>query len=163
MGTLLPPEDLLIDIVKGNPDGYEKLSRIAARYTGHATVGAHIGPPFSYTPVDDPEVTAAAQRLEQHFPYVTESARDRRSVVGFESELWGRLRRCAGFDPDRIRIDKFGNVIYRQAAPNTVLAGCIDHYYPVASESIREICTCMVGWNVLCNLVHLLLHQICQW
>lgn len=135
-------EELLVDPVRGYPLGYEKLSRLAALHTGADGHFPPRGPPNNWTPIDDVISVGNAQRFERWFPIVEEILRDRISVAGFESVLWSRLKPCLGFDPSYLRVDKFGNVIHRQAAPNTILAGCIDHYYPVASECHVSVLRC---------------------
>ena len=136
MDALLTREELLVDPNKGYPLGYEKVIRLAALHTGNDGHLAPKGPPCSWIPTDDADAAANTFRFEQLFPFVEESQRDRTSVVGYEGILWTRLKPCLGFDPNFLRVDKFGNVIHRQAAPNTALAGCIDHYYPVASKNL---------------------------
>lgn len=47
-------------------------------------------------------------------------------------QLYCNLR---GFDDSLIRVDKYGNVLYRLAEPGSPLYGQIDHWFPVASEA----------------------------
>lgn len=137
MDALLTREELLVDLNKGPyPLSYEKVTRLATLHTSNDSHLAPKGPPCSWTPIDDADAAANAFWLEQLLPVVEESQRDRASVVGYEKILWTKLKPCLGFDLNYLRVDKFGNVIHRQAAPNTALAECIDHYYPVASENL---------------------------
>lgn len=149
MDALVSQEELLVDPIKGYPLGYAKLTRLAALHTGTDGHFAPKGPPSAWTPNDDADLAANAIWFEQQFPVVEESQRDRACVVGYESILWTKLKPCLGFDPSCLRVDKFGNVIHRRAAPNTILAGCIDHYYPVASENLTRFVGKGLCWGVV--------------
>lgn len=155
MDIHLTEEEVVVDQVKGYPPGYGRLSRLAAQHTGSETFGCHRSPPYGWVPAEDPDITAAASKFQQSFPMIPESQRDRKSVIGFESTLWSRLRPCLEFNPDLLRVDKFGNVIYRRAPTNTILAGCVDHYFPVASKCNFELHV-VVSLHILgcCNNVY---------
>lgn len=134
METIPTVDELAIDPKKGYPAAYTKLARLAARHTGVESVGAYQGPPQRWTPYEDADMAAAIHKIEARFPYVPKTERDRRCVTTLEAALWDKLAPCLGFDPDEIRVDKYGNVIHRRAQPNSTLAGCIDHIFPVSSE-----------------------------
>ncbi|XP_073064938.1 uncharacterized protein [Primulina eburnea] len=66
------------------------------------------------------------------FPIIDQEAKPTTKPKIFVSLLWKQLNHLgnAGFDPEIIRVDPFGNVLYYHADPASPLAWGIDHWFP---------------------------------
>ncbi|MED6170987.1 hypothetical protein PIB30_036449 [Stylosanthes scabra] len=112
------------------------------------------GPPFTFIPRALHEDDAArASELDQLFPIMDPKAKPTTKPKIFVSILWKQLSHLgnAGFDPEVIRVDGYGNVLYYHADSASPLAWDIDHWFPCSRG----------GLTVLSNL-RILQRQVCK-
>ncbi|XP_073309826.1 uncharacterized protein [Primulina huaijiensis] len=127
MDILFTEEEMCIDQGLGYPRAYAKLCR-------DRSFGPYSnGPPFTFTPytlVQQEELRV--KELEEMFPIIDKEAKPTTKPKIFVSLLWKQLNHLgnAGFDPEIIRVDPFGNVLYYHADSASPLAWEIDHWFP---------------------------------
>ncbi|CAN0858491.1 hypothetical protein LINGRAHAP2_LOCUS7283 [Linum grandiflorum] len=127
----LSPEEgeTTVDAAIGYPKAYAKCCRDGG------LVGIYLqGPPFTFTPyypVQHHEIERARD-LDQLFPVLDPKAKPTAKLKIFVSLLWKQLNHLgnAGFDPEVIRVDPYGNVVYFHADKASPLYWDIDHWFP---------------------------------
>ncbi|XP_073147974.1 uncharacterized protein [Henckelia pumila] len=124
---VLTEEEMSVDQGVGYPRAYAKLCR-------DRSFGPYSnGPPFAFTPyalVQQEE--SRVKELEEMFPIIDHQAKPTTKPKIFVSLLWKQLNHLgnAGFDPEIIRVDPYGNVLYYHADPASPLSWEIDHWFP---------------------------------
>ncbi|XP_075501028.1 uncharacterized protein LOC142539445 [Primulina tabacum] len=127
MDMVFTEEEMAVDQGVGYPRAYAKLCR-------DRSFGPYSnGPPFTFTPyalVQQEE--SRIKELEEMFPIIDHQAKPTTKPKIFVSLLWKQLNHLgnAGFDPEIIRVDPYGNVLYYHADPASPLAWEIDHWFP---------------------------------
>jgi hypothetical protein len=151
-----------VDPQLGYPLGYAKLCSQQAAAHGHGqqqqeeggdsvvtvfTTPYSRGPPqrfLPYSPVTQ-NSSVSLKDWDNLFPVVSEA--DSRhhappkstttTTREYVHELWQQLDHLgnAGFDPDKFRVDFYGNVLYWNADPSSPLAWEVDHWFPHARMS----------------------------
>ncbi|XVF86537.1 hypothetical protein PTKIN_Ptkin18bG0049000 [Pterospermum kingtungense] len=91
--------------------------------------------------------------MDQMFPIIDPKARPTAKPKIFFNLLWNQLSHLgnAGFDPEEIRVDPYGNVLYYHADSDSPLAWDIDHWFPCSRG----------GLSVASNL-RILQWQVCK-
>ncbi|KAL8495552.1 hypothetical protein ACS0TY_019620 [Phlomoides rotata] len=120
-------EDMAMDEGLGYPKAYAKLCR--DRSFGPFSHG----PPFTFTPYAlGPQEDSRAREIDEMFPIIDSKAKPTTKPKIFLSLLWKQLNHLgnAGFDPELIRVDTYGNVLYYHADDGSPLAWDIDHWFP---------------------------------
>ncbi|KAF8090032.1 hypothetical protein N665_0490s0028 [Sinapis alba] len=120
-------EEMVIDEAQGYPIAYAKICRDvdASPYRN--------GPPFTFMPyILQQNESSRCREVDQMFPVIDPKARPTTKPKIFLSLLWKQLNHLgnAGFDPDVIRIDPYGNVLYFHADLASPLAWGFDHWFP---------------------------------
>ncbi|XP_051136156.1 uncharacterized protein LOC127254799 isoform X2 [Andrographis paniculata] len=141
-------DDMAIDEGLGYPKAYAKL----CRDKGFGPY-SH-GPPFAFMPYAlAQEEDSRANELDALFPIIDPKAKPTTKPKIFLNLLWKQLSHLgnAGFDPEIIRVDPFGNVLYYHADAASPLAWDIDHWFPCSRG----------GLTVLSNL-RILQWQVCR-
>ncbi|CAN1777610.1 hypothetical protein LINPERHAP1_LOCUS14124 [Linum perenne] len=122
-------EERAVDAALGYPKAYAKCCRDGG------VVGIYLqGPPFTFTPyhpIHHHEIERARD-LDEMFPVVDPKAKPTAKLKIFVSLLWKQLNHLgnAGFDPEVIRVDPYGNVVYFHADRASPLYWDIDHWFP---------------------------------
>ncbi|XWS11861.1 hypothetical protein CRYUN_Cryun37aG0037400 [Craigia yunnanensis] len=91
------------------------------------------GLPFTFMPYAlQQNESLRAKELDQMFPVIDPKARATAKLKIFINLLWKQLSHLgnAGFDPEVIRVDPYGNVLYYHADSASPLAWDIDHCFP---------------------------------
>ncbi|XP_031487265.1 uncharacterized protein LOC116255543 [Nymphaea colorata] len=123
-------EEMVVDQTLGFPIAYAKLCRdpdLGNPYTR--------GPPFTFTPyILEPREALRVKEMNMMFPIVDPDSKPIINPKKYTELLWKRLNHLgnAGFDPDKFRVDHYGNVLYFHADPASPLAWDIDHWFPYA-------------------------------
>ncbi|OAY52888.1 uncharacterized protein LOC110613216 [Manihot esculenta] len=142
-------EDMAVDESVGYPRSYAKL----CRDRGAAGTYSH-GPPFTFLPcaLQQHEIQRAKE-LEQMFPIIHPKAKPTAKPKIFAGLLWKQLNHLgnAGFDPEVIRVDPYGNVLYFHADRASPLAWDIDHWFP-----------CQRGGLTVPSNLRILQWQVCK-
>ncbi|CAL1377876.1 unnamed protein product [Linum trigynum] len=126
--SALHEADRAVDGALGYPKSYAKCCRDGG-------VGIfNQGPPLTFTPyypIHHHQIERARD-LEQMFPVVDPKAKATAKPKIFVSLLWKQLNHLgnAGFDPETIRVDQYGNVLYFHADKASPLYWDIDHWFP---------------------------------
>ncbi|GAQ79337.1 hypothetical protein KFL_000280420 [Klebsormidium nitens] len=129
--------DGAVDPESGYPRKFERICKgaLRSRYIRYPC-----GPPTAFVSdivTVNEEVDVIA--LEAQFPVIPESDRASTSTERFRQALWNQLDSLRGFDDSLIRVDKYGNVLYRLAEPGSPLYGQIDHWFPVARGGLSVL------------------------
>ncbi|KAJ8773428.1 hypothetical protein K2173_004258 [Erythroxylum novogranatense] len=141
-------EDMVVDEGLGYPKAYAKLSR------NGGFVAYNYGPPFTFTPfLMQKHEVLRAKEMDKLFPVTDPKAKPTKKPKIFASLLWKQLNHLgnAGFDPEVIRVDCFGNVIYSHADKASPLAWDIDHWFP-----------CQRGGLTVPSNLRILQWQVCK-
>nr|KJB13112.1 hypothetical protein B456_002G057500 [Gossypium raimondii] len=120
-------EEMVIDEGLGYPRAYAKICR------GRSLGPYPHGPPFTFIPyVLHQNENLRAKELDELFPLIDPKARPSAKPKIFINLLWKQLSHLgnAGFDPEVIRVDPYGNVLYYHADSASPLSWDIDHWFP---------------------------------
>ncbi|KAJ4950757.1 hypothetical protein NE237_027589 [Protea cynaroides] len=120
-------EEMVVDDGLGYPKLYAKLCR-----DPHLNPYNH-GPPRTFIPYSlQHQEDLRAGELDQRFPIIDPEAKPSTKPRIFASLLWKQLDHLgnAGFDPEKFRVDSYGNVLYYHADSASPLAWEIDHWFP---------------------------------
>ncbi|XVF26668.1 hypothetical protein REPUB_Repub14bG0037500 [Reevesia pubescens] len=120
-------DEMVIDEGLGYPRAYVKICR------DRGLGPYNHGPPFTFMPYAlQQNESLTAKELDQMFPLIDPKARPTAKPKIFINLLWKQLSHLgnAGFDPEVIRIDPYGNVLYYHADPASPLYWDIDHWFP---------------------------------
>ncbi|KAL1543377.1 myosin-9-like [Salvia divinorum] len=120
-------EEMAVDEGLGYPKAFAKLCR-------DRSVGpfSH-GPPYTFTPYAlAQQEDARAKELDEMFPLTDPKVKSTTKPKIFLNLLWKQLNHLgnAGFDPEMIRVDPYGNVLYFHADAASPLSWDIDHWFP---------------------------------
>ncbi|XWS19049.1 hypothetical protein CRYUN_Cryun32bG0097600 [Craigia yunnanensis] len=141
-------EEMVIDEGLGYPRAYAKICR-------DRSLGPYIyGPPFTFVPYAlQQNESLRAKELDQMFPVIDPKARATAKPKIFINLLWKQLSHLgnAGFDPEVIRVDPYGNVLYYHADSASPLAWDIDHWFP-----------CSRGGLTVASNLRILQWQVCK-
>ncbi|XP_047306793.1 uncharacterized protein LOC124910219 isoform X2 [Impatiens glandulifera] len=109
------------------------------------------GPPFTFIPY--PLQQIEEKEFEEMFPIIDPNAKPTMKPKIFVNLIWKNLNHLgnAGFDPDKFRVDPYGNVLYYHADPASPLAWEIDHWFP-----------CSRGGMTVASNLRILQWQICK-
>ncbi|XP_024363029.1 uncharacterized protein [Physcomitrium patens] len=138
--TFLAEGDTEVDPQLGYPHAYPKLCRHA--YSTGLPMPFTQGPPQRFVPFSpQPEDFQLLKDWDSVFPVVAESERDSSNAQKFAEELWRQLDHLgnAGFDPEKFRVDPYGNVVHWNADPSSPLAWDIDHWFPQSRGGKTEL------------------------
>ncbi|KAK4411247.1 NADH-ubiquinone oxidoreductase chain 5 [Sesamum angolense] len=153
-------EELAVDECLGYPKAYAKLCR--DRSFGPFSHG----PPFTFTPYALPQSEdSRAKELDDMFPTIDPKAKPTTKPKIFLSLLWKQLNHLgnAGFDPEIIRVDPYGNVLYYHADAASPLAWEIDHWFPCSRGGLTVPCNLRIlQWQV-CKRKHNKLEFLIPW
>ncbi|KAL2234036.1 UNVERIFIED_CONTAM: hypothetical protein Sindi_1135800 [Sesamum indicum] len=153
-------EEMAVDECLGYPKAYAKLCR-------DRSIGpfSH-GPPFTFTPYALPQSEdSRAKELDDMFPVTDPKAKPTTKPKIFLSLLWKQLNHLgnAGFDPEIIRVDPYGNVLYYHADAASPLAWEIDHWFPCSRGGLTVPCNLRIlQWQV-CKRKHNKLEFLIPW
>ncbi|KAI4355699.1 hypothetical protein L6164_004447 [Bauhinia variegata] len=142
------PDEMMVNENLGYPKAYAKLCR--DRGFGPFSHG----PPFTFMPYAlQQDEAARARELDQMFPIMDPKAKPTTKPKIFVSLLWKQLSHLgnAGFDPEVIRVDAYGNVLYYHADSASPLAWNIDHWFP-----------CSRGGLTVSSNLRILQWQVCK-
>ncbi|MBA0822872.1 hypothetical protein Goarm_019642, partial [Gossypium armourianum] len=94
-----------------------------------------------------------AKELDELFPLIDPKARPSAKPKIFINLLWKQLSHLgnAGFDPEVIRVDPYGNVLYYHADSASPLSWDIDHWFP-----------CSRGGLTVASNLRILQWQVCK-
>ncbi|KAK9141595.1 hypothetical protein Syun_010995 [Stephania yunnanensis] len=135
-------EEMEIDQGLGYPKAYPKLCRDIILY------------PFTFLPFPLPPPEALrARELDQIFPILNPEAKPSARPKIYANLLWKQLNHLgnAGFDPEKFRVDPYGNVLYYRADSASPLAWEIDHWFP-----------CSRGGKTVASNLRILQWQVCK-
>ncbi|CAN6442056.1 unnamed protein product [Victoria cruziana] len=121
-------EEMVVEQTLGFPIAYAKLCRDPN--LGNPYIR---GPPFTFTPyILEPREALRVKEMNLMFPVVDPDSKPIINPKKYTELLWKRLNHLgnAGFDPDKFRVDPYGNVLYFHADPASPLAWDIDHWFP---------------------------------
>ncbi|XVF74670.1 hypothetical protein PTKIN_Ptkin13bG0130000 [Pterospermum kingtungense] len=141
-------EEMVIDDGLGYPRAYAKICR------DRGLGPYNLGPPFTFMPYAlQQNVSLRAKELDQMFPVIDPKARATAKPKIFINLLWKQLSHLgnAGFDPEVIRVDPYGNVLYYHADSDSPLAWDIDHWFP-----------CSRGGLTVASNLRILQWQVCK-
>ncbi|KAE8735670.1 pleiotropic drug resistance protein 1-like [Hibiscus syriacus] len=141
-------EEMVIDEGLGYPRAYAKLCR------DPSLAPCNHGPPFTFIPyVLQQNENLRSKELDELFPVIDPKARPTAKPKIFINILWKQLSHLgnAGFDPEVIRVDPFGNVLYYHADSASPLSWDIDHWFP-----------CSRGGLTVANNLRILQWQVCK-
>ncbi|XVF24875.1 hypothetical protein REPUB_Repub13aG0165000 [Reevesia pubescens] len=120
-------EEMVIVEGLGYPRAYAKICR-------DRSLGPYNhGPPFTFMPYALQQNESLREKeLDQMFPVIDPKARATAKPKIFINLLWKQLNHLgnAGFDPEVIRVDTYGNVLYYHADSASPLYWDIDHWFP---------------------------------
>ncbi|MBA0705407.1 hypothetical protein Golax_017600 [Gossypium laxum] len=141
-------EEMVIDEGLGYPRAYAKICR-------DRCLGPYpLGPPFTFIPyVLHQNENLRAKELDELFPLIDPKARPSAKPKIFINLLWKQLSHLgnAGFDPEVIRVDPYGNVLYYHADSASPLSWDIDHWFP-----------CSRGGLTVASNLRILQWQVCK-
>ncbi|KAK4414652.1 hypothetical protein Salat_2878200 [Sesamum alatum] len=153
-------EEMAVDECLGYPKAYAKLCR--DRSFGPFSHG----PPFTFTPYALPQQEdSRAKELDSMFPIIDPKAKPTTKPKIFLSLLWKQLNHLgnAGFDPEMIRVDPYGNVLYYHADAASPLAWEIDHWFPCSRGGLTVPSNLRIlQWQV-CKRKHHKLEFLIPW
>ncbi|KAK6264003.1 hypothetical protein QUC31_012123 [Theobroma cacao] len=141
-------EEMLIDEGLGYPRAYAKICR------DPSLCPYNHGPPFTFMPYAlQQNESLRAKELDQMFPTIDPKARPTAKPKIFINLLWKQLSHLgnAGFDPEVIRVDPYGNVLYYHADSASPLSWDIDHWFP-----------CSRGGLTVASNLRILQWQVCK-
>ncbi|KAG6428003.1 hypothetical protein SASPL_112251 [Salvia splendens] len=153
-------EEMAVDGGLGYPTAFAKLCR--DRSFGPFSHG----PPYTFTPyalVQQEE--ARAKELDELFPLTDPNAKPTTKPKIFLNLLWKQLNHLgnAGFDPEIIRVDPYGNVLYFHADAASPLAWDIDHWFPCSRGGLTVPSNLRIlQWQV-CRRKHNKLEFLIPW
>ncbi|XP_022714893.1 uncharacterized protein LOC111274482 [Durio zibethinus] len=142
-------EEMVIDEGLGYPRAYAKICR-------DRSLGPYNhGPPFTFMPYafQQCDESLRAKELDQMFSIIDPKARSTAKPKIFINLLWKQLSHLgnAGFDPEVIRVDSYGNVLYYHADSASPLYWDIDHWFP-----------CSRGGLTVASNLRILQWQVCK-
>ncbi|KAL3616500.1 hypothetical protein CASFOL_039890 [Castilleja foliolosa] len=153
-------QEIAVDESLGYPKAYAKLCR--DRSFGPFSHG----PPFTFTPYSlVQQEDSRAKELDEMFPVIDPKAKPTTKPKIFLSLLWKQLNHLgnAGFDPEIIRVDPFGNVVYYHADAASPLAWDIDHWFPCSRGGLTVPSNMRIlQWQV-CKRKHNKLEFLIPW
>ncbi|KAL6499401.1 hypothetical protein OROHE_026064 [Orobanche hederae] len=153
-------EEITVDEGLGYPKAYAKLCR--DRSFGPFSHG----PPFSFIPYGlDQQEDSRAKELDDMFPITDPKAKPTTKSNIFLGLLWKQLNHLgnAGFDPEVIRVDAYGNVLYYHADAASPLAWDIDHWFPCSRGGLTVPSNLRIlQWQV-CKRKHNKLEFLIPW
>ncbi|EPS61478.1 hypothetical protein M569_13319, partial [Genlisea aurea] len=142
-------EELAVDERLGYPEAYAKLCR------NRAALGPFChGPPITFIPYElAQQEDWRGKELDDLFPETDPKSKHTAKPKIFLNLLWKQLNHLgkAGFDPDIIRVDPFGNVVHYHADEGSPLAWEIDHWFP-----------CSRGGLTVPGNLRILQRQVCR-
>ncbi|KAK8629106.1 hypothetical protein V6N13_077960 [Hibiscus sabdariffa] len=141
-------EEMVIDEGLGHPRAYAKI------YRNRSLGPYNHGPPFTFIPyVLHQNENQRAKELDELFPVIDPKARPTAKPKIFINLLWKQLSHLgnAGFDPEVIRVDPYGNVLYYHADSASPLSWDIDHWFP-----------CSRGGLTVASNLRILQWQVCK-
>ncbi|XP_042496115.1 uncharacterized protein LOC122075226 [Macadamia integrifolia] len=144
----LKEDDLVVDDALGCPKLYAKLCQDPL-----LTPYNH-GPPFTFIPYKfQPQEDSRARELDQMFPIIDPEAKPSTKPRIYASLLWKQLNHLgnAGFDPEKFRVDPYGNVLYYHSDSASPLSWEIDHWFP-----------CSRGGRTVPSNLRILQWQVCK-
>ncbi|KAK9101875.1 hypothetical protein Sjap_019129 [Stephania japonica] len=136
-------EEMELDQGLGYPKAYSKLCRDITLYPF-----TH-GPPFPLPPRE----ALRARELDQMFPILNPEAKPSARPKIYTNILWKQLNHLgnAGFDPEKFRVDPYGNVLYYHADSASPLSWDIDHWFPYSR-----------GGKTVASNLRILQWQVCK-
>ncbi|EYU31948.1 hypothetical protein MIMGU_mgv1a0032682mg, partial [Erythranthe guttata] len=153
-------EEMAVSESHGYPRAYAKL----CRDKGFGPF-SH-GPPFAFTPYAlVPQEDSRAKELDDMFPIIDSRAKPTTKPKIFLNLLWKQLNHLgnAGFDPEIIRVDPYGNVLYYHADAASPLAWDIDHWFPCSRGGLTVLSNLRIlQWQV-CKRKHNKLEFLIPW
>ncbi|KAL6569350.1 hypothetical protein OROMI_013864 [Orobanche minor] len=153
-------EEIAVDEGLGYPKAYAKLCR--DRRFGPFSHG----PPFSFIAYGlDQQEDSRAKELDDMFPIIDPKAKPTTKSNIFLGLLWKQLNHLgnAGFDPEVIRVDAYGNVLYYHADAASPLAWNIDHWFPCSRGGLTVPSNLRIlQWQV-CKRKHNKLEFLIPW
>ncbi|KAE8709169.1 pleiotropic drug resistance protein 1-like [Hibiscus syriacus] len=141
-------EEMVIDEGLGYPRAYAKICR------DPSLAPYNHGLPFTFIPyVLQQSENLRSKELEELFPVIDPKARPTAKPKIFINLLWKQLSHLgnAGFDPEVIRVDTYGNVLYYHADSASPLSWDIDHWFP-----------CSRGGLTVASNLRILQWQVCK-
>ncbi|PPS17373.1 hypothetical protein GOBAR_AA03202 [Gossypium barbadense] len=154
-------EEMVIDEGLGYPRAYAKICR--DRSLGPCPYG----PPFTFIPyVLHQNENLRAKELDELFPLIDPKARPSAKPKIFINLLWKQLSHLgnAGFDPEVIRVDPYGNVLYYHADSASPLSWDIDHWFPCSRGGLTVASNLRVlQWQVCKKKYNKLKFQVPWW
>ncbi|KAK6162561.1 hypothetical protein DH2020_002402 [Rehmannia glutinosa] len=151
---------MAVDDGLGYPKAYAKLCR--DRSFGPFSHG----PPFTFTPYAlVQQEDSRTKELDEMFPIIDPKAKPTTKPKIFLSLLWKQLNHLgnAGFDPEVIRVDSYGNVVYYHADASSPLAWDIDHWFPCSRGGLTVPSNLRIlQWQV-CKRKHNKLEFLIPW
>ncbi|KAL6494100.1 hypothetical protein OROGR_032009 [Orobanche gracilis] len=124
------------------------------------------GPPFSFIPYGlDQQEDSRTKELDDMFPIIDPKAKPTTKPNIFLGLLWKQLNHLgnAGFDPEVIRVDAYGNVLYYHADAASPLAWDIDHWFPCSRGGLTVPSNLRIlQWQV-CKRKHNKLEFLIPW
>ncbi|KAG4211817.1 hypothetical protein ERO13_A02G124100v2 [Gossypium hirsutum] len=154
-------EEMVIDEGLGYPRAYAKICR-------DRSLGPYpYGPPFTFIPyVLHQNENLRAKELDELFPLIDPKARPSAKPKIFINLLWKQLSHLgnAGFDPEVIRVDPYGNVLYYHADSASPLSWDIDHWFPCSRGGLTVASNLRVlQWQVCKKKYNKLKFQVPWW
>ncbi|CAA0842696.1 Unknown protein [Striga hermonthica] len=153
-------EEMAVDEGFGYPKAFAKL----CRDPGFGPF-SH-GPPFAFNPYAlGQQEGSRVKELEELFPIIDPKAKPTAKPKIFLSLLWKQLNHLgnAGFDPEVIRVDSYGNVLYYHADAASPLAWDIDHWFPCSRGGLTVPSNLRIlQWQV-CKRKHDKLEFLIPW
>ncbi|XP_057807331.1 uncharacterized protein LOC131022005 [Salvia miltiorrhiza] len=153
-------EEMGVDGGLGYPKAFAKLCR--DRSFGPFSHG----PPYTFTPYAlVHQEDARAEELDEMFPLTDPKAKPTTKPKIFLNLLWKQLNHLgnAGFDPEMIRVDPYGNVVYFHADAASPLAWDIDHWFPCSRGGLTVPSNLRIlQWQV-CRRKHNKLEFLIPW
>ncbi|XP_022720906.1 protein lava lamp-like [Durio zibethinus] len=144
-------KEMMIDEGLGYPRAYAKICR-------DSSLGPYNhGPPFTFMPyVLQQNESLRAKEMDQMFPIIDPEARPTAKPKIFINLLWKQLSHLgnAGFDPEEIRVDPYGNVLYYHADSASPLAWDIDHRFPCSRGGLTVASNLRILQWQLCKKKH---------
>ncbi|CAI9114055.1 OLC1v1014674C1 [Oldenlandia corymbosa var. corymbosa] len=139
-------EEIAVDGALGYPKAFAKLCKDRS-FSTHCH-----GPPLTFTPyaLNQQEVQRA-QEADGLFPIIDLNAKPTTKPKIFGSVLWKQLNHLgnAGFDPEKFRVDPYGNVLYYHADAASPLAWDIDHWFPCSRGGLTVVSNLrIIQWQV---------------
>ncbi|XP_019184713.1 PREDICTED: titin homolog isoform X2 [Ipomoea nil] len=123
-------------------------------------------PPFTFIPYAlPPQEVLRSKELDEMFPIIDPNAKPTAKAKIFVSLLWKQLNHLgnAGFDPEKFRVDPYGNVVYYHADSASPLAWHIDHWFPCSRGGLTVPSNLRIlQWQV-CKKKHNQLEFLIPW